>query len=130
MREDSLVAAEAILDNGHAADALGVLAQLRAQLLQEAPVDVEDDLHVPWQQLLYQAHRPLLQRLRQHRVVRERKHLRTVTRAVNSQNRNTRQPFCTHHRKGIMRSSILRALLVTLIVSGKADPSTRDGQSF
>ncbi len=72
----ALVAAEAVLDDGHAADALGVVAQLRAQLLQEAPVDVEDDLHVPRQQLLDQAHRPLLQRLRQHRVVGERKDLR------------------------------------------------------
>ena len=85
---------------------------LAAQLLQEAPVDVEDDLHVPRQKLLDQAHRPLLQRLREHRVVREGKHLRTATRAASSQNRNARQPFCVHHRKGIMRSSNLRALLV------------------
>jgi hypothetical protein len=39
--------------------------------LQEAPVDVVDDLHVARQQLLHQADRPALQRLGQHRVVGE-----------------------------------------------------------
>lgn len=39
-----------------------------ACLLQEAPVDVVDDLHVPRQQLLHHRHRPLLQRLGQHAV--------------------------------------------------------------
>ncbi len=49
----SLVATKAILNDGHTANALRVITQLPAQLLEEAPVDVKDDLHVPRQQLLY-----------------------------------------------------------------------------
>mmetsp|Transcript_15868 Transcript_15868/g.40296 ORF Transcript_15868/g.40296 Transcript_15868/m.40296 type:complete len:476 (+) Transcript_15868:1271-2698(+) len=65
-----------LLYDGHAILASLVVAKLGAQLLQEAPVDVVDDLHVPRQQLLQQLHRPLLERLGEHRVVREREHLR------------------------------------------------------
>ncbi len=43
--------------------------------LQESVVDVVDDLHVAGQQLLHQAHRPLLQGLWQHGVVGEGKDL-------------------------------------------------------
>mmetsp|Transcript_1100 Transcript_1100/g.3068 ORF Transcript_1100/g.3068 Transcript_1100/m.3068 type:complete len:926 (+) Transcript_1100:706-3483(+) len=67
--------AGALLDDRHAGDALPVVTVLGAQRLQEAPVDVVDDLHVAGQQLLHQAHGPLLQRLGQHGVVGERKHL-------------------------------------------------------
>jgi len=45
--------------------------------LEESPVDVVDDLHVPRQQLFHERHRPLLQRLRQHCVVGEGEHLQT-----------------------------------------------------
>ena len=45
--------------------------------MQEAPVDVVDDLHVTGQQPLHQADWPLLQGLWQHCVVGESKHLHT-----------------------------------------------------
>ena len=48
---------------------------MRTTHLQEAPVDVVDDLHVPREQLLHEGHRPLLQCLGQHRVVCEGEHL-------------------------------------------------------
>mmetsp|Transcript_12733 Transcript_12733/g.53542 ORF Transcript_12733/g.53542 Transcript_12733/m.53542 type:complete len:680 (+) Transcript_12733:784-2823(+) len=60
-----------LLDDAHAADAVPVVAEVRAHLLQEAPVDVVDDLHVARQQLLHELHRPLLERLGQHGVVGE-----------------------------------------------------------
>lgn len=71
----SLFARRALLNDGHAGDALPVLAQLGLELLQKAPVDIKDDLHVPGQQLFYEADRPLFQRFRQHRVISEGKHL-------------------------------------------------------
>lgn len=40
-----------------------------ANLLQETPVDVVNDLHVTREQLLNEGHRPALQRLGEHRVI-------------------------------------------------------------
>lgn len=48
------------LNDGHARDPVPVLPKAGPQLLQEAPVDVVDDLHVAWQQALHQADWPLL----------------------------------------------------------------------
>ena len=75
MREKPLLLSAGLLNDGHAGDLLPVLPQATPQVLQEAPVDVIDDLHVAGQQALHQADRPLLQRLWQHCVVGEGKHL-------------------------------------------------------
>jgi len=66
-----LLARPVLLDDGHAPDAVPVVAVALAHLLQEAPVDVVDDLHVPGQQPLHQADGPPLERLGQHGVVGE-----------------------------------------------------------
>jgi len=78
----SLLPRGALLDDGQAGDALPVVPQAPLEFVQEAPVDVEDNLHVAGQQLLQQADRPLLQGLQQHRVVGERKHLLAVCRSA------------------------------------------------
>ena len=72
--QDLLVTARFFNDR-HAGDAGPVIPVMLAQVVEEAPVDVVDDLHVPRQQLLHQPHRPLLQGLWQHCVVGEGKHL-------------------------------------------------------
>lgn len=66
---------KAFLDDGQAGDAIPIVAQLGLELLQESPVDVKDDLHVPWQQFFQETDRPFLQCLWQNGVVGKRKHL-------------------------------------------------------
>ena len=64
------LALAALLDEAHARDPALVAGKARPHLLEEAAVDLEDDLEVPRQQQLEPAQRPLLQGLGQQRVVR------------------------------------------------------------
>src|SRR5207302_1381974 len=59
----------ALGDQRHAAEAVGVSGPSHGDLLQEAAVDLVNDLQVPWQHALQQADRPDFQRLRHERVV-------------------------------------------------------------
>ena len=59
-----------LLDQAHALDALLVAREARAHVVEQAPVDLVDDLELPRQQQLEPRDRPLLERLGQQRVVR------------------------------------------------------------
>ena len=75
----SLLLAIDLLNDGHTGDLVPVLPKAGPQVLQEAPVDVIDDLHVAGQQPLHQADRPLLQGLWEHCVIGECKNLHNAT---------------------------------------------------
>mmetsp|Transcript_8293 Transcript_8293/g.24906 ORF Transcript_8293/g.24906 Transcript_8293/m.24906 type:complete len:264 (+) Transcript_8293:581-1372(+) len=59
----------ALLDDAHARQLVAVAWELLRDRLQMATVDLVDDLHVPRQETLHQRDGPLLQSLRQDRVV-------------------------------------------------------------
>ena len=63
------LALAALLDQAHARHAAVVAGVARADVVEEAAVDLVDDLQVPRQHQLEQADRPVLQRLGQQRVV-------------------------------------------------------------
>jgi len=58
-----------LLDNAHLLQAARVAGEELRDLLEEAVVDLVDELHVPRQHHLEHVNVPLLERLRQHRVV-------------------------------------------------------------
>ena len=70
---DVLVAA--LVDQAHARDPRIVAGEARAHLVEEPPVDLEDDLEVARQQQRGTFQRPLLQRLGEQRVIRIRERL-------------------------------------------------------
>ena len=59
----------ALLDQAHAFDAALVAGETLADVLQETPVDLVNDLQLPRHQDLKPFHRPLLQSFRQQRVI-------------------------------------------------------------
>ncbi len=58
-----------LLDDGHAPAPLGLARPVDGHLLQEAGIDLVDDLQQPGQQAFEELHRPAFQRLRQQGVV-------------------------------------------------------------
>src|SRR5262249_33130927 len=52
---------EPFLNDRHTTDLFGVDPRVACQAAQELVVDAEDDLHVTWQDVLHQRHRPTLQ---------------------------------------------------------------------
>jgi hypothetical protein len=59
----------AFVDQAHAREAIVVAWKPRADLVEEAPVDLEDDLEVPRQETREERHRPGFECLGQQRVV-------------------------------------------------------------
>lgn len=108
--EVTILLAPSFLNDRHPGDLVPVLAQAAPQVLQEAPVDVVDDLHVAGQQPLHQADWPLLQSLWQHCVVGEGKYLKRMGKLrsygstdqpgflSSNRNRQMTQLFCCRNR--------------------------------
>src|SRR5262249_8592356 len=59
-----------VLDEAHAPDAITVFWVLVPDVVEEAAIDLVDDLQMPWDQRLEQVDRPLLERLWEQGVVR------------------------------------------------------------
>src|SRR6516225_2477634 len=58
-----------LLDQAHALNASLVSGKTGPDIVEKAPIDLEDDLQVPWQHDLEPGDRPFLESFRQQRVV-------------------------------------------------------------